>query len=96
MRMMLRLQLEAELGSEGLKSGAVQKAFANFSEKFKPEASYFTLGDGMRTIYFVFDMAGAHQLPAVCEAFFELGAGVEVIPAMNADDIKAGLADAGL
>ena len=40
MRMMLRTHIDATHGSDALKSGALQKAFSAFNEKFKPEATY--------------------------------------------------------
>src|ERR1700733_5611718 len=38
-------------GSDGLKSGALQKAISAFIEKFKPEATYFGLESGQRTAF---------------------------------------------
>jgi hypothetical protein len=46
MRMMLRIHLDATHGSAALKSGALQKAIGAFEEKFKPEATYFSLERG--------------------------------------------------
>ena len=56
MRMMLRLHIDATRGTAALKSGALQKAIGAFSQKFKPESTYFGLESGQRTGFFIFDM----------------------------------------
>lgn len=96
MRMMLQVQIDAVDGSEALESGDMQSAIRAFSEKFKPEATYFTIYDGMRTAFFVFDMKDSSQMPAIGEEFFALGADVQLTPAMTADDLTKGLEAAGL
>ncbi|HEV2283188.1 MAG TPA: hypothetical protein VGX75_12450, partial [bacterium] len=61
-------------------------------EQLRPEAAYFTTDRGMRTAYFFVDMKESSQMPAVAEPFFqELNATVEMIPCMNADDLRKGL-----
>ena len=52
MRTMLSIHIDAIKGSEALKAGAMQKAIMGFIEKFKPEATYFTLVEGMRAGFF--------------------------------------------
>ncbi|MBV8471995.1 MAG: hypothetical protein JO234_01150 [Hyphomicrobiales bacterium] len=94
--MMLRLRIDATKGSAALKSGAMQKAMMGFTEKFKPEATYFTTDRGMRSAFYVFDMTASKQMPEAAEALFELGCEIELSPCMTPDDLRAGLADAGL
>ena len=53
MRMMLRLHIDATRGTAALRSGALQKAIGAFSQKFKPEATYFGLESGQRTGFFI-------------------------------------------
>jgi len=96
MRMMLQVQIDAVDGSEALESGDMKKAIGAFSEKFKPEAAYFTVHDGMRTAFFVFDMKDASQMPVVAEEFFALGADIHLAPAMTMGDLRKGLEDSGL
>ena len=91
MRMMLRTHIDATHGSDALKSGALQKAFSAFKEKFKPEATYFSLESGKRTAFFVFDMEDSHQCPEVAEAFFDIGCDVHLSPCMTPDDLQKGL-----
>lgn len=96
MRMMLRTNLGAIEGSEAIKSGALQKAIGAFMEKFKPEAVYFTVDNGMRSGLYVFDLKASHQMPEVGEPFFNLGCKVALAPCMTPEDLEAGWAAAGL
>ena len=60
--------------------------------KLNAEASYFVAQDGLRCALIFFDMKESSELPAIAEPLFKgLNAEIEVIPAMNADDLKKGL-----
>ena len=96
MRMMLRIHLDANDGSKALKSGAFQKAIGAFTEKYKPEATYFSLESGKRTGFFVFDMNNSQQCPEVAEAFFDLGCDLHLSPCMTGEALRAGVASAGI
>lgn len=96
MRTMLRINIDALKGSEALKAGAMQKAITGFVEKFKPEATYFTVYEGMRSGYFVFDMTSSQQMPEISEAFYEIGCKVVISPCMTPEDLQAGFAAVGL
>ncbi len=96
MRMMLRLHIDATRGIAALKSGALQKAIGAFSQKFKPEATYFGLESGQRTGFFIFDMKDSRQCPEIAEAFFDAGCDIHFSPCMTPDDLMAGLGAAGL
>jgi hypothetical protein len=92
MRMMMTVTIAAEAGNRGLKDGSLPRTIEAFMQQFKPEAAYFTIAGGDRTAIFVLSMTDANQLPTLAEPFFEaLGAHIELTPAMNADDLKAGL-----
>ena len=79
-----------------MKSGAFQQAAMTFTEKFKPEATYFFPDEGMRSGIFIFDLQGSHQLPEISEPFFDLGYKVIVTPCMTPDDLRIGFGAAGL
>jgi hypothetical protein len=65
-------------------------------ERFKPEAAYFTVQNGKRTAFLVFDLKNPSDMPAFGEPFFMgLNASVQLTPAMSADDLQAGLAALG-
>ncbi len=54
-----------------------------------PEAAYFTTMGGQRTMIAVFDMkAPTADMPRIAEPLFMgLGAAIEFMPCMNADDL---------
>ena len=95
MRMMLRVRMNTAKANEAAKSGTLPKVMGAFMEKAKPEAAYFTLDNGERTGFFVFDMKNFSQMPPLAEELFmELGADLQLTPVMNADEMRAGLAAA--
>jgi hypothetical protein len=92
MRMMMKVSIPVEAGNRGVKEGILPKTVMEFVEKMKPEACYFSPEGGKRTAFFVFDLADPTMLPSAVEPFFmNLNAGVEVSPAMNLEDMKAGV-----
>ncbi|HJU10180.1 MAG TPA: hypothetical protein VJ728_04855 [Candidatus Binataceae bacterium] len=59
----------------------------------KPEAAYFTALDGKRGGMIFFDLAEPSQIVETVEPFFlNLNATTEIVPVMNADDLRKGLA----
>ncbi len=92
MRMMMKVSIPVEAGNRGIKGGILPKTVMEFVEKMKPEACYFTPEGGKRAAFFFFDLADPTMLPSAVEPFFmNLNAGIEVSPAMNLDDMKAGV-----
>jgi hypothetical protein len=97
MRMLWKVQIPVESGNEAVKSGTVGKLIQNFADAAKPEAMYFTVTDGWRTVYAVVEMASSSDMVRLGEPFFmELDASVELTPCMNAQELAAGLQAAGL
>lgn len=94
MRMMLKARMQTDHGNRAVQSGAMEKTLMSVLEELQPEAAYFVAEEGERCALIFFDMQDASELPKVCEPFFmEYDAKVSVQPAMNADDVRAGLAD---
>ena len=92
MRMMLKVSIPVEAGNRGIKEGILPKTVMEFVERMKPEACYLTPEGGKRTAFFFFDLADSTMLPSAVEPFFiNLNAGIEMSPAMNLDDMKAGV-----
>jgi hypothetical protein len=92
MRMMLRVRVNTASGNEAIKTGTLPQVIGRFMELAKPEAAYFTVDNGQRTAFFVFDMKDSSQLPPLAEDMFvSLGAELQFSPVMNADELKAGL-----
>lgn len=96
MRMLLRTHLGASDGNAAIASGTLQKAVHSFMEKFKPEAAYFTIENGMRSGLYVFDLKEPYQMPEVGEPFFAIGCTVALTPCMTPDDLRAGWTAAGI
>jgi hypothetical protein len=60
--------------------------------KLKPEAAYFTPLEGKRAGMIFFDMADPSQIVESVEPFFlSLNGSTELVPVMNADDLRKGL-----
>ena len=94
MRMMLRVRLDTAKTNEAIRSGQLPKAMAAFAERAKPEASYFTVDNGQRTAFYVFDMKESSQMPPLGEdLFMSLGADLHLTPVMNADELRKGLGE---
>lgn len=92
MRMMMKVSIPAETGNKAIKDGSLPKTIMAFVEQYKPEGSYFIAQDGLRTGYFFFDLKDTVSIPSVAEPFFmALGANIELVPAMNLEDMKAGV-----
>ena len=63
--------------------------------KLKPEAAYFGPSDGKRSGMMFFDLAEPSQIVEFVEPLVSnLNAAVELVPVMNGDDLRKGLAKA--
>ena len=95
MRMMLKFTLPVEKGNQAFKDGSLGKTLESIMKKFKPEAAYFGPSDGKRSGMIFFDLAEPSQIVEVAEPLFsKLNATVEIVPVMNADDLRKGIARA--
>jgi hypothetical protein len=95
MRMLLKWSLGTREASEAIRSGRMAEISKALDELTKPEAQYFCTEGGSRTGYVFFDLADPSDIPPIAEPLFhELNATVEFFPAMNGDDLGAGLGKA--
>ena len=95
MRVMMKVSIPVEAGNKTLKDGSLPKTMMVFVEQMKPEAAYFIAENGKRTGIFVFDLKDPSTIPIVAEPFFlNLDASIEITPAMNVEDMKAGVQEA--
>ena len=89
---MLKVRLSVEASNAAIKDGRLGKVLASTLERLKPEAAYFSAVDGDRGGFIVFDLQHPSDIPAICEPFFtELGAKLELLPVMTAEDLQNGL-----
>jgi hypothetical protein len=92
MRMMLKIKMPTALANLGLKDGSLGKTLEDTVSELKAEAAYFIAEDGVRCALIFFDMKDSAQIPVIAEPLFiGLGAELELVPAMNADDLQKGL-----
>jgi hypothetical protein len=95
MRMMLRFTLPVEKGNQAIRDGSLGKTLELIMNKLKPEAAYFAPSEGKRSGMMFFDLAEPSQIVEIAEPLFSnLNAAVEIVPVMNGDDLRKGLAKA--
>ena len=91
MRMMLKFSLPVEKGNQAFQDGSLGKTLEWIISKLKPEAAYFAPMGGKRSGMIFFDLAEPSQTIEVVEPLFlNLNAEVEILPVMNADDLRKG------
>jgi len=80
---------------QAIKDGSFPKTVMAFVKPMKPQASYFVAGGGERTACFFFDLKDPSMIPSVAEPLFmSLCASIDMAPALNLEDMKAGIAKA--
>ena len=95
MRMMLRFTLPVEKGNQAFNDGSLARTMESVMTRLKPEAAYFAPLDGKRSGMLFFDIAEPSQIVEIVEPLFlNLDAAVEIVPVMNAEDLRKGLAKA--
>lgn len=92
MRVMLKATMPVDASNEAIRSGKLNKTIEQVLAELKPEAAYFLLEGGQRTVLLVINMEQSSQIPPTVEPFFlTVNAKVELIPCMNRDDLEKGL-----
>jgi hypothetical protein len=92
MRMMMKVSIPVEKGSQRIADGSLPTLVQEMMGEIKPEAAYFLALDGKRTNLIFFDLEDPSRIPALAEPFFmAFNAEVEFYPVMNADDLAKGL-----
>lgn len=93
MRMMLKFTLPVEKGNAAINDGSIVQTMQSLMNKLKPEAAYFAILDGKRAGMIFFDLAEPSQIVEVVEPMFlGLNATTELVPVMNAEELRKGLA----
>ena len=94
MRFLLKAEFPVEIGNAKAKDGSLPQSIQAILDEQKPEAAYFLASNGKRAALIVVDLQDPSEIPALAEPWFlAFNATVELIPAMNAEDLmKAGTA----
>lgn len=96
MRIMVRVALDTAKSNQMVLDGTIGPTLEGILEKLKPEAAYFHPWEGRRAITMVIDAPDGATLPVLVEPFWlELGASVETVPVVNADELGIGLSRLG-
>jgi hypothetical protein len=94
--MLLKWEMGLDAANEAMRGGRIDELNKSLMERTQPEAAYFCTENGRRTSYVFFDLADPSEIPVIAEPLFRhLGANVQFIPAMNAEDLQRGLSEAG-
>jgi hypothetical protein len=93
MRMMMKVSIPVEAGSEAIRNGTFAEVMGTAMSYLQPEAVYCVSDHGQRTAIVVFDLKEPQQIPAVAEPLFQgLGASIDLTPCMTMEDVQSGLA----
>jgi hypothetical protein len=92
MRCIVEGVIPAEAGNRSMMDGTLPGKMKKYLDAVKPEAVYFTVKDGQRTIFAVVNFPSEDKMVAFNEPLWlDWGASVTVTPAMTLADLeKAG------
>jgi hypothetical protein len=87
MRFLLRASIPTDAGNDLLRDPEFGKRMEGMLADIHPEAVYFCLENGQRTVYMVITAEDTSELPRFAEPIWlGLQADVELIPAMTLED----------
>jgi hypothetical protein len=92
MRMFVKVTPSTKVMNELATKGRIGEVLERTMARLKPEAAYFGIQSGARTMMFFVDVPEASQMPPLFEGLWgELEANVECTPVMNVAELKTGL-----
>jgi hypothetical protein len=92
MRVFARVNIPVGKGNAAVSDGTLPKVLEGFMAKVQPEAVYFGVEAGHRTVFVVFDLKDTADIPVIFEPLFQgLHAEVHWQPVMNQADLQKGL-----
>lgn len=87
MRFLMKATLPVEAGNALVRDPEFGQRIEEILGDIRPEAAYFAIADGQRTVYLVVNLAETHELARVAEPFWlALHANIDFIPAMAQED----------
>lgn len=95
MRMLMKAQIPTEAGNSAIRDGSLPEIMRSVLEGLNAEAAYFIAEGGMRTALIFFEMADSSDIPPAAEPLFMgLAAEITLSPAMNVEEMRAGVGKA--
>lgn len=89
MRFLMKATLPVKAGNALVRDPEFGQRIQEILGDIRPDAVYFAIANGQRTVYFVVNVAETHELPRVAEPLWlALHADVEFIPAMAQEDFE--------
>ena len=96
MRLMMHVAMDTETANQMVRDGSMGPTIEGILASLKPEAAYFYALDGRRGFTLVVDAPDGATLPSLAEPMWlQLGATVESVPVMNAEELGIGLSRLG-
>ncbi|MEV7180335.1 hypothetical protein [Kitasatospora sp. NPDC093679] len=93
MRMLVQASIDTERSNAVVAAGKMPESVEQMLNILKPEAAYFYPLHGRRGFTMVVDVADeAALIPLVEPLWTEMGADVEVVPCLTAQELQTGLA----
>ncbi len=90
MRFIVKVTLPVEQGNAALLDGSMMGKLQAILDDVKPEAVYFSIEDGQRTLYVITDIRDVAQIPSAAEPWWlTFKADVSVSPAFTLGDMDA-------
>jgi hypothetical protein len=96
MRLMLHVAFDTEQSNQMVLDGTLGPTVEEILGRLEPEAVYAHAWDGRRGLTLVVDAPDGATLPSIAEPFWlRLGATVDAVPVMNAEELAEGLSRLG-
>jgi len=93
MRTLMKISVPVEQGNTSLQEGRLPVVLEQTLGRLTPEAAYFFADQGRRSALIVFDLKDPSEIPVITEPLFMgFNAAVELIPVMNQEELRRGLA----
>ena len=87
MRFLVKANIPVEAGNALARDPNFQKRMDSIMGDIRPEAAYFAIEGGQRTVFFVVNVSDASQMPSIAEPLWlSLKADVNFTPVMVQED----------
>ena len=89
MKFIVKARMPVEAGNALIKDPNLQSRMDTLMGDIKPEAVYFTIEDGQRTVYFIVNVENAEDMPGIAEPLWlSWKADVTFLPAFTPEDME--------